>query len=140
MASIGAALIGCGKVGHTHAQALQGLDESRLVAICSRSGDKARSFAERYGGTAYTDVAEMLRDPQVQMVTICTPQHTHAPLGLQCLEAGKHVLLEKPMALDLKGCDALIAAADRAGVKLGMISQRRFYEPVQRVRPAIDTG
>ncbi|MHB1296395.1 MAG: Gfo/Idh/MocA family protein [Anaerolineae bacterium] len=140
MASIGTAIIGCGKVGHTHAQALRDLDESRLVAICDSDGDRVRAFADLYKAKPYTDLAEMLRNPEIQMVSVCVPQHLHVPLGVRCLEAGKNVLMEKPMAVDLKGCDALIAAAKSSGAKLGMVSQRRFYEPVQRVHQAIEAG
>jgi predicted dehydrogenase len=74
------------------------------------------------------------------MASICTPQWTHADLMVACANAGVHALVEKPMALDLKGCDRAIAAAEQADVRLGVISQRRFYEPVQRVKRAIEDG
>jgi UDP-N-acetyl-2-amino-2-deoxyglucuronate dehydrogenase len=137
---VGTALIGCGKVGHTHAQAFAGLEESNFVAVCSRDPAKAGAFAARYGVRAYTDLGVMLQDPDVQMVSICAPQHTHPQLAIACAGAGRHVLIEKPMAVDLKGCDQIISAADRMGIKLGVISQRRFYESVQRVKFAVEAG
>jgi predicted dehydrogenase len=139
-APIGAGLIGCGKVGLTHAQALAGLPEARFVAACSRDAAKAGACAQRFGARAYTAVANLLADPEVQMVSICTPQDSHAELTEQCARAGKHVLVEKPMSVDLAGCDRAIAACEAAGVTLGVVSQRRFYEPVQRVRQAIAAG
>ena len=137
---IGTALIGCGKVGHTHAQAFRALDESRFVAVCSRNRDKVDAFVAQYGVKGYTDVEAMLRDPGVQMVSICTPPPSHPHLVEACAQAGVHTLVEKPMAADLAGCDRIIAAADAAGTKLGVVSQRRFYEAVRRAKDAIDTG
>ncbi len=137
---IGAGLIGCGKVGLTHALAFASLPEARFVAACSRDAGKAAACAGRFGARAYTEVDALLADPAVQMVSICTPQDSHAELAERCARAGKHVLLEKPMSVDLAGCDRAIAACEAAGVTLGVVSQRRFYEPVQRVRQAIAAG
>jgi len=137
---IGTAVIGCGKVADAHAQALSTLGESRLVAVFDADAARAKVFASRYGGKAYTDLEALLSNREVQMVSICTPHSTHPDLAVACAGAGIHVLVEKPMAVDLKGCDRMIAAADAAKVKLGVISQRRFYEPVQRVKQAILAG
>jgi len=137
---IATALIGCGKVAPTHAQALLDLPESHFVAVCSTREAHARAFAERYGVRAYVDPEEMLRGQQVQMVSICTPHPTHARLAVAATRAGVHVLVEKPMAVSLRECDAMIAAAREGDVRLGVISQRRLYEPVQRVKRAIDSG
>jgi UDP-N-acetyl-2-amino-2-deoxyglucuronate dehydrogenase len=73
-------------------------------------------------------------------VVICTSHGSHAELAERCARAGKHVLVEKPMSVDLKGCDRMLRAAAEAGVTLGVVSQRRFYEPVQRVKQAIVAG
>ncbi len=140
MKRLGTGIIGCGKVGHTHAQAYKVLPESDFVAVYSRNPAKATSFAEEYGVKAYSDLDSMLRDPGVEVVSICTPPHAHPELTKACAHQGVHVLHEKPIALDLKGCDQIVSIADEAGIKLGVISQRRFYEPVQRVRQAIDQG
>jgi UDP-N-acetyl-2-amino-2-deoxyglucuronate dehydrogenase len=137
---VGTALIGCGKVGDTHAQAFASLRESRFVAVYHPSPEKARAFAERYGVLAYSDLDQMLADPNIHMVSICTPHPSHAELAVSCAQASVHVLVEKPMAVDLTGCDQMIAAADEAGIKLGVVSQRRFYEPVLRVKQAIEAG
>ncbi len=137
---VGTALIGCGKVGDTHARAFASLPESRFVAVYDEDPVRAGQFAGRYGVSAYSDLEQMLNDPAVQMASICTPHVTHADLAVACATAAVHPLLEKPMAIDLKGCDRAIAAAEAAGVKLGVVSQRRFYEPVLRVRQAIEGG
>ncbi len=140
MQKIRTALIGCGRVGHTHAEALSTLPESEFVAVCDKDIARAQALAEQYRVGAYTDVQEMVSNADVQAVVVCTPHPMHAPLTILAAQAGAHVLVEKPMAASLKDCDAMLAAADEAGVKLGVISQRRLYEPVQRVKAAIEAG
>ncbi len=140
MNRIGTAIIGCGKVGDTHAQAMQSLEESHFVAALSTNAARVAAFAGRYGVKPYTDLEQLLGNREVQMVSICTPHFTHADLVVACARAGVHALVEKPMAIDLNGCDRAIAATEASGVKLGIVSQRRFYEPVQRVKQAIAAG
>lgn len=140
MERVGTGIIGPGKAAHTHAAALTSLPGSSLVAVCSRDEARARAFALQYGARAYTDLSEMLRDPGLQAVTICTPHPSHADLAVAAAGAGVHVLVEKPMATTLADCDRMIEAARASGVKLGVISQRRLYPPVLRVKQAIDEG
>ena len=140
MRRIGTALIGCGKVGEAHAAALTSLPTSRLVAVFDPLPERAAAFAARFGGQPYSDLEDLLGNTAVEAASICTPHPSHPDLTVACTARGWHVLVEKPMAVDLKGCDTMIAAADAAHVKLGVISQRRFYEPVQRVKQAIAAG
>jgi UDP-N-acetyl-2-amino-2-deoxyglucuronate dehydrogenase len=140
MESIGTALIGCGKVADAHAQAYRTLPESHFVGVYDLNFERAETFAARYGVRAYRDLDAMLHDSHIQVVSICTPHPTHAEMVVACAGAGVHALIEKPMAVDLKGCDLAIAAAQKGGVKLGVVSQRRFYEPVLRVKRAIEAG
>jgi UDP-N-acetyl-2-amino-2-deoxyglucuronate dehydrogenase len=131
-------VIGCGKVSHTHAQALSELEESNFVAAYSRSADKAAAFADRYGARGYADLDSMLA--QVDAVVVCTPHPFHAVPTVRALEAGVHVLVEKPLAASLQDCDAMIEAADKSGCFLATVSQRRWYAPVLRVKRAVDEG
>jgi len=140
MEKVKTALIGCGKVGHTHAWALSTLPESNFVAVCDQDPIRAGIFAKRYHTQAYSDVQEMVVGAGVEAVFICTPHPRHKSPAVQAAQAGSHVMVEKPMAASLKDCDAILAATRKAGVKLGVISQRRFYEPVQRVKNAIEAG
>jgi predicted dehydrogenase len=133
-------IIGCGKVGHLHAQALGGLAEADFVAVSSRSAGSAESFAARYGVAAYTDVGQMIHEQAVEAVIVCSPHPAHADPAVIAAEHGAHVLVEKPLASSLADCDRMIRAAQRAGVHLGVVSQRRFYPPVQRMRAAVDAG
>ncbi len=134
------ALVGCGKVGHIHAQDLAALPESEFVAACDASAERAAAFAARYGIRPFTEVRAMLREAGVQAVSIATPHPLHAEPALAAAEAGVHILVEKPLAASLADCDAMLAAAARTGVVLAAISQRRLFEPVQRVKAAIAAG
>ncbi len=140
MEKIRTAIVGYGKVAHLHAQALVAIPEAELVAVGGRDAGRAGAFAGQYGITAFTDIEEMIQMAGVQAVIICTPHPAHVEPAVAAAHAGAHVLVEKPLAASLFDCDRMIQAARQAGVKLGVISQRRFYEPVIRVREAIDAG
>ncbi|MFO0805300.1 MAG: Gfo/Idh/MocA family oxidoreductase [Gemmataceae bacterium] len=131
-------LVGCGKVGGIHAAALQSIPEAKFVAACDANADRAAAFAAKYGAAPFTDLPAMLK--HVDAVIIGTPHPLHAEPAILAAQAGVHVLVEKPMAATLADCDAMLAAAKRSGVTLGVISQRRFFEPVQRMKAAIDAG
>ncbi len=137
---IRSAVVGCGKVGHTHAQALQTLPESELVAVCGRDAQRTAAFARKYGVQAYTDLRRMIIEQKVQLINVCTPHPAHAGAVVIAAELGCHALVEKPLAPDLEGCDRAIAAASSHGVRLGVISQRRLYPPVVRMQEAIAAG
>ncbi|HEY3789864.1 MAG TPA: Gfo/Idh/MocA family oxidoreductase [Urbifossiella sp.] len=140
MPPIRVGLIGCGKVGSIHAAALKSIPEAAFVAACDANADRAVAFAAKYGVRPFADVPAMLREGGVEAVVIGTPHPLHADPAIRAAEAGVHVLVEKPMAANVGDCDAMIAAAKRTGVLLGVISQRRFFEPVQRIKAAIDAG
>ena len=140
MRRIKTAIIGCGKVGQTHALALSKLDESEFVAVCDARMPRAQAFAGQYGVPAFDSVPEMLSRADVEAVTICTPHPLHEEPCVQAARAGVHVLIEKPLAASLEACDAMLEAADQHRIKLGVVSQRRLFEPVQRMKAAIDAG
>jgi len=140
MSPIRTAIIGPGKVGHTHARILSALPESELVAVLGRTPEKTQAFAAKYGVKGYTDLDEFLATSGAQMVVICTPHPLHAEAAMAAAQAGVHVIVEKPMAVTVKQCDDMIAAARANNVKLGMVSQRRLYECVRRVKQAIESG
>jgi predicted dehydrogenase len=140
MTPVRVGLIGCGKVGLIHAAALKSIPEADFVAACDASAERAEAFAGKYGARPFTDVGTMLREGRVEAVVIGTPHPLHAAPAIQAAEAGVHALVEKPLAASLADCDAMIAAAHKAGVTLSVISQRRFYEPVLRMKAAIEAG
>lgn len=134
------AIIGCGKVSHLHAAALQQGYNTELVAIYSRTIARAEQFAQQYGIEAFDDIPEMIEKAAVESVVVCTPHPYHAAAVIEAAACGAHCLVEKPLASSLQDCDAMISACRQKNVKLGVVSQRRFYAPVKRVREAIDTG
>ena len=134
------AIIGCGKVAHLHAAALQQGKNTELTAIFSRSLEKAQEFANKYEILAFNDIEEMIREAGIESVVVCTPHPFHADAVIKAANAGANCLVEKPLASSLQDCDAMIEACKENKVKLGVVSQRRFYAPVQRLRKAIDEG
>lgn len=140
MNALKTALVGCGKVGQIHAAALSTLPESNFVAVCDAQLSRAQDFAARYSVAAFDSVSEMINRCGIQALTICTPHPLHEQPCLAAAAAGVHVLVEKPLASSLAACDRMIAAADQHNVQLAVISQRRLFEPVQRMKAAIDAG
>jgi predicted dehydrogenase len=140
MNKLRSAIIGCGKMAQVHAQALKNIEETEFVAVQSRSAEKAAATAARFGVKAYSDIAEMIQLEQVQVVVICTPHPAHRAAAIIAMENGAHVLSEKPLAVSLEDCDAMIATATQTNKQLGMISQRRFYPSCRRIKDAIDAG
>jgi predicted dehydrogenase len=134
------AILGCGKVAHLHAAALQDLEESEFVSVCDTDAARANTFAARYGVTNFTDCAEMITRSGVEVLIVCTPHPLHAQGALAGIENGAHVLVEKPLASTVSDCDAMIGAARRKRLRLGVVSQRRFFEPVMRMKAAIEAG
>ena len=140
MNKVKCAVIGCGKVGHFHAIAFQANETSELVACLGRNREKTDAFAAQYGIKGYTDLDEMIKDSGVEAVAICTPHPNHAEIAVKCCERGLHIAVEKPLAASLEDCDAILAAAKKAGITGTTICQRRFYKPAMRVKQAIEDG
>jgi len=134
------AIIGCGKVTDLHAAAFLNLKDSRFVAVCGRTQEKTESYASKYGVKAYTDVSEMVSKEKIDVVNICTPHPNHRIPAIAAMEAGAHVLIEKPFASTLEDCDAMLDAAQKYNRQIGVICQRRWYLPAQRVKKAIEDG
>lgn len=131
-------IVGCGKVATLHAQALESLSEGRLAAVYDALPERSVTFAAQYGVTACPHLPNLL--DSVDAVILCTPHPQHAQAAIAAASAGVHVLVEKPLAAKLADCDAMLEAAAKYNVKMGLVSQRRFYEPVQRMKAAIAAG
>ncbi|MEM6690019.1 MAG: Gfo/Idh/MocA family oxidoreductase [Planctomycetota bacterium] len=133
-------IIGCGNVADLHAIALSKLEESEFVAACDTQISRAQKFAHRYDVQAYDRVEDMFNQAGLDAVMICTPHPLHEQPTVLAAKAGVHVLIEKPLASTLAACDTMLNAAEEGGIKLGVVSQRRLFEPVQRMKAAIDDG
>jgi UDP-N-acetyl-2-amino-2-deoxyglucuronate dehydrogenase len=136
------ALIGCGRIARKHVDAIDHIAEASLVAACDVASERAQSVAEKTGCAAFADYREMLHaHPEIDVVSILTPSGNHAEHAIAVAsEFGKHVIVEKPMALRLSDADAMIRACDGAGVRLFVVKQNRFNLPVGKLREALDQG
>ncbi len=133
-------ILGPGKVAAVHAAALGRIPGARLVAVAGRDRERTAMFAERFGARAVVGLPALLEAADVDAVIVCTPHPLHRQQAIAVARAGRHVIVEKPMALTPGDADDMIAAADEAGVVLSIISQRRWYDAARRVRDAIDGG
>lgn len=134
------AILGCGKVAHLHAQAIQNLPDAILTAVWSRTKNTAQEFARHYETKAYDNISDMVKSGKIDLAIVCTPHPFHCEPAIEAALAGANILVEKPLASTLEDADAIIETCKRCEVKLGVISQRRWYAPVMRVKKAIDAG
>jgi predicted dehydrogenase len=133
-------IIGCGRIAPKHAESVMALDEAELVAVCDIVPERVQSFAAKYGAVPYADYRELLQRPDLDIITIATSSDLHAEIGCAAAQAGKHVMVEKPMAMTLRSADRLITVCREAGVKLGVIHQNRYNKSVKLLRKALKEG
>jgi len=132
MTSIALGLIGCGQLGRVHARCIADIPEVRFSTYADVVESAAASMLEEFGGDyATTDAGRVLSDPDVRAVYICTRHDSHAPLAIAAAEAGKHILIEKPLALTLEECEAVAGAVARAGVYLMPAFKMRYYPLIE---------
>jgi predicted dehydrogenase len=132
-------IIGCGRVAQRHAALIHEI--GTLVSVCDIDPARARLLSERYDVPAFFSIEDLLRrEPRPDVVAVCTPNGLHAAHTILALEAGCHVICEKPMALTVSECGAMIAAANTAGRKLFIVKQNRFNPPVRAVKKLVDEG
>ncbi|WP_342422730.1 Gfo/Idh/MocA family oxidoreductase [Paenibacillus sp. FSL E2-0178] len=140
MNPIGAAIIGCGAIAPLHARAIASIDYARLLAVVDSDPVQAAQSAQDYGCEGLTDYKQLLERADIGIVHLCTPHHLHAGMAVELLKAGKHVLTEKPMALDVPSARLIQAAADQAEGQLGVVFQNRYNDPSVRIKTMIDSG
>ena len=135
-------LIGCGDIAQKRvAPALRDLDNCELTAVNRARSRLAESFAKQFGATKwYASWLELIADREIEAVYVATPVHLHAEQTIAAAEAGKHVLCEKPMGLNVAECDRMIAACRANAVKLGVAYYRHFYPIIQRSKEIIAAG
>ncbi len=136
------ALIGCGRIAKRHSELLGHgqIAGGRLVAVCDIVESKARAIGGRFNVPVYTDMHEMMRSEQIDVVVVLTESGLHAKHVIELAPYGKHVVVEKPMALKLDDADAMIQACDKFGVRLFVVKQNRFNVPVMKAREALEAG
>ncbi len=133
-------IVGCGMISRNHLAAFSALETVELVGVCDVDLARARSTADAWSIGAAVDSVSALLALGLDIVSVCTPHPTHEAVVLEAAAAGVHVLCEKPIAIDLAAAERMAAACDSAGVRLGVLFQRRFWPAAQRIRAAIDDG
>ena len=137
---VGFGIVGCGMIADFHAQALRSIAGARLIGVTDVNFAGAQIFAEKHGVLAYKSYEDMLKNDAIQAVCVCTPSGYHAELAKSALLAGKHVAVEKPIAMTVSEADAVIEAAEKSGKLLMVISQLRFSRDAIRLRDAVQGG
>jgi UDP-N-acetyl-2-amino-2-deoxyglucuronate dehydrogenase len=136
-------LLGCGRIAQRHAELLGGgqVREACLTAVCDINGEKARAYGGKYKVPYFTDMHEMLRSEgkNIDVINILTESGNHARHTLELAGYGKHLVVEKPMALRLEDADAMILACDKAQIRLFVVKQNRYNLPVQKLRQAVES-
>ncbi|MCR8631594.1 Gfo/Idh/MocA family protein [Paenibacillus radicis (ex Xue et al. 2023)] len=134
------AIIGTGMVGAIHAQAIQSVEGAELVYVHSRNAEMGKAFAERFNCTYAPGLHEILDNEDIDAVAVCTPSGSHADLIILAAQHGKHVMVEKPIDIDLGKADQAIEQCRRSGVKLSVVFQLRFMPDVVIAKQMLEDG
>lgn len=137
---LGFGVIGCGLVSQFHGKAINAAEGARLVAAADMVKDRAVQFAQTYGGKALDAIDRLFERDDVDVVNVLTPNAYHEEYVVKAAQAGKHVLVEKPPEMALEKVDRMIAAAEKGGVKLGVVLQCRFRKAIEAIKQAVDEG
>ncbi|MEK3992381.1 Gfo/Idh/MocA family protein [Robertmurraya sp. FSL R5-0851] len=134
-------VIGCGSIArHRHLPEYAANPNVELVAVCDNNAERALEIGEKYGVPSYTSFVELLRNAEVDAVSVCTPNYLHAPISNAALLAGVHVLCEKPMATSEEEAKSMIETAKNSGKKLMIAHNQRFVASHQKARQLIESG
>jgi UDP-N-acetyl-2-amino-2-deoxyglucuronate dehydrogenase len=134
------AIVGCGHIAKKHAEAIKNSEGAHFYAVCDTVEDKMKPYIEEYGVKGYNSLEDLLKDPEVDVVNICTPSGFHANIAVQAAEAKKHVVVEKPIALTLEDTDKMIDACKRNNVKLAVVHPNRFRPAFIKLKKWMEEG
>ena len=137
---IGFGIIGAGAISAFHAKSMSFLGNVKLIGFYDPNQQAAENRAKEFSCKAYSDFNEFLKDPEIQAVTIGVPTGFHGKVAIQAAEAGKHILCEKPLEINLEKSDEIINACRKNHVLLATVFQSRFTENVKRIKAAADSG
>ena len=138
MRKINVGVIGVGAMGYNHARVYYRLEEANLVAVSDVSERTLNKVCEKYDAKGYSDYEDLLKDPEIEVVSVCVPTTHHHDVVMKAIEYGKHVLVEKPIAFSLEEAEEMIAAAKEKGVILGTGHVERFNPAVQKAKELIE--
>ncbi|MCW4045332.1 MAG: Gfo/Idh/MocA family oxidoreductase [Candidatus Bathyarchaeota archaeon] len=137
MKELGVAVVGTGFWGKNHARVYKELQSTELIAVCDANAERAKNVAAQFGVKAYTSSSRMLRNEEIEAVSICTWSTSLAKEAFKALNAGKHVLVEKPMATHVNQAERLVEAAEKNGLYLTVGFLMRFIPGLQHIREAV---
>lgn len=141
MSRVKVGVIGLGFIGPVHVEAIRRTGVAEVVAVCGNNFEKAQKKAAEMGvDRAYPDYKQLLADPEIEVVHICTPNNLHYQISKEALLAGKHVVCEKPLALEMEQCDELIELGKKLNKVCAVNFNMRAYPIVQQVRDMIERG
>jgi predicted dehydrogenase len=141
MNPIRVAIVGCGRISGLHQMGYRGREDAKIVAVCDTDKSLAIKKAKEWGvEKVYGDFQQVLEDKDVDVVELLTPHHLHCPMTVLAAQAGKHISVQKPMALSAAETDEMIAAADKAGVLLRVYETFVYYPPAVRAKQMIEAG
>jgi phthalate 4,5-cis-dihydrodiol dehydrogenase len=136
----GVGIVGLGRVARGHAMAVQQAPEMRLAAVCDLDASRVESFVARFGCAGESSLDDLLVRDDVDIVLIALPHGLHEQATVAAARAGKHVMVEKPMAMEVAACDRMIAAAEQAGVRLFIAHTERFIPATRTAKAILDSG
>lgn len=136
----GFGIVGCGLVSAFHGQAINATEQAKLVSAVDLDAERLDKFCSEYGCERAASFESMLEDERIDVITVLTPNAYHAQFAVPAMEAGKHVVIEKPPEMTLEKVDQMIAARDAAGVKCAISLQVRFRKPIEAIKAAIESG
>ena len=134
------AVIGAGNIGKIQAEAIRHIPDARVTVVCNRNETAGRALAENHDAIWVADFQEAVCRADVDIVTICTPSGTHMEIAVAAAEAGKHLLVEKPIDITLSRIDQILSAVEKAGVVLACVFPYRFAQGVHKAKAALDAG
>ncbi|MEB9020314.1 Gfo/Idh/MocA family oxidoreductase, partial [Bacillus cereus] len=134
-------IIGCGSIAqHRHLPEYEANPYVQIVAVCDSNKKRAKEIANKYGVNMYTDYNELINYEELDAVSVCTPNHLHAAISIAALQAGIHVLCEKPIATSKADAEMMIGAAEKSGKKLMIGHNQRFVASHQKAKQLIKSG
>ncbi|MCI0493725.1 Gfo/Idh/MocA family oxidoreductase [candidate division KSB1 bacterium] len=134
---LGFGIIGIGNISNFHARCIEQIENCELKAICSRSEAKAKKAAQEYRVPYYINFVDLIHRDDIDAISICMPSGMHLEPALVASQAGKHIIMEKPIEITLDRADQIIHACQQANVKLSVIFQHRFDEAAQKLKKAV---
>jgi len=133
-------IAGAGLISRFHAKAIKSISNARLVAVASRTEEKAKAVAKEFGAEHIAGYDDLAKHPEIDIITVCTPSGAHMDVAVAAARAGKHIIVEKPLEVTLERCDRIINACKASGVKLAVMFQSRFFRGSSLLKKAIEQG